>query len=194
MKNPIFYVVNGITLYRLLAAPVLLYFVVAGRIDVFKWLLALSFLTDAVDGYLARRFRVTSVQGSKLDSIADDLTVVVAIIGLIMLRPEFIREQIAVIIPLLVLYIGQTTLALVRYGKISSFHTYLAKGAAVLQGVFLVLAFFTDPIVPLFYAVALLTAIDLLEESVLVVLLPRWQVNVKGLYWVWKKKVTGSFL
>lgn len=194
MKKPIYYVVNGITLYRLLAAPVLLYFVVAGQIDVFKWLLAVSFLTDAVDGYVARRFRVTSVEGSKLDSIADDLTVVVAITGLILLRPDFIREQYAVIIPLLVLYVGQTTLALVRYGKISSFHTYLAKGAAVLQGVFLVLAFFTDPIVPLFYAVALLTAIDLLEEAVLVVLLPRWQVNVKGLYWVWKKKVTGSFL
>lgn len=194
MKKSIYYVVNGITLYRLLAAPVLLYFVIAGRIEVFKWLLAVSFLTDAVDGYMARRFRVTSTQGSKLDSVADDLTVVVAIIGLILLRPGFIREQYAVIIPLLVLYIGQTTLALVRYGKISSFHTYLAKGAAVLQGVFLVLAFFAEPIVPLFYAVALLTAIDLLEEAVLVVLLPRWQVNVKGLYWVWKKKVTRSFL
>lgn len=194
MKKPIYYVVNGITLYRLLAAPVLLYFVIAGRIEVFKWLLAVSFLTDAVDGYMARRFRVTSTQGSKLDSVADDLTVVVAIIGLILLRPGFIREQYSVIIPLLVLYIGQTTLALVRYGKISSFHTYLAKGAAVLQGVFLVLAFFAEPVVPLFYAVALLTAIDLLEEAVLVVLLPRWQVNVKGLYWVWKKKVTRSFL
>jgi phosphatidylglycerophosphate synthase len=194
MKKPIYYIVNGITLYRLLAAPVLLYLVLAGRIEVFKWLLAVSFLTDAVDGFMARRFRVTSAQGSKLDSLADDLTVVVAIIGLILLRPGFIREQYAVIIPLLVLYIGQTTLALVRYGKISSFHTYLAKGAAVLQGVFLVLAFFAEPIVPLFYAVALLTAIDLLEEAVLVVLLPRWQVNVKGLYWVWKKKVTRSFL
>jgi phosphatidylglycerophosphate synthase len=180
-------------MYRLIAAPVLLYWVIVGELDIFKWLLAVSFLTDAVDGYLARRFRVTSVQGSKLDSVADDLTVVVAIIGLILLRPEFIREQYAVIIPLLVLYGLQTTLALVRYGKISSFHTYLAKGAAVLQGIFLVLSFFAEPIVPLFYAVALLTAIDLLEEMVLVVLLPRWQANVKGLYWVWKKKVSRSF-
>lgn len=194
MKKPVFYIVNGITLYRLLAAPVLLYFVLTGRIDIFKWLLAVSFFTDAIDGYLARRFGVTSVRGSKLDSIADDLTVVVAIVGLILLRPQFIREQYAVIIPLLLLYGLQTTLALVRYGKISSFHTYLAKGAAVLQGVFLVLAFFAEPNLPLFYAVALLTAVDLLEEAVLVVLLPRWQVNVKGLYWVWKKKVSRSFL
>lgn len=194
MNKPIYYVVNGLTLYRLLAAPVLLFFVITGQIDVFKWLLAASFLTDAIDGYMARRFGVTSEQGSKLDSIADDLTVVAAIAGLFVLRPEFIREQWSVIIPLAVLYGLQLTLALVRYGKISSFHTYLAKGAAVLQGVFLVLAFFAEPIVPLFYAVALLTAIDLLEEAALVVVLPRWQVNVKGLYWVWKKKVSRSFL
>jgi CDP-diacylglycerol--glycerol-3-phosphate 3-phosphatidyltransferase len=193
MNKPIYYVVNGITLYRLLAAPVLLFFVFTRQLDVFKWLLAASFFTDAIDGYMARRFRVTSEQGSKIDSIADDLTVVAAIAGLFVMRPGFIREQWPVIIPLAVLYGIQLTLALVRYGKISSFHTYLAKGAAVLQGVFLVLAFFTEPIVPLFYAVALLTAIDLLEEVVLVVLLPRWQVNVKGLYWVWKKKVAGSF-
>lgn len=193
MNKPIYYAVNGITLYRLLAAPVLFYLLLTDRIDVFKWLLAVSFFTDAIDGFMARRFAVTSQQGARMDSIADDLTVLAAIAGLFVWRAEFIYEQYAVIIPLLVLYLLQTTLALVRYGKISSFHTYLAKGAAVLQGVFLVLAFFTEPIVPLFYAVALLTAIDLLEETVLVVLLPRWQVNVKGLYWVWKRKMSGAF-
>lgn len=193
MNKPIFYAVNGITLYRLLAAPVLFYLVFTGRIDIFKWLLVVSFFTDAIDGFIARRFAVTSVQGARMDSIADDLTVLAAITGLFVLRPEFIREQFGVIIPLVGLYLLQTTLALVRYGKISSFHTYLAKGAAALQGVFLIQAFFTDPIVPLFYAVALVTAIDLMEETVLVVLLPRWEVNVKGLYWVWKNRMSSAF-
>lgn len=193
MNRPIFYAVNAITLYRLLAAPVLFYLVVTGRIDIFKWLLAVSFFTDAIDGFIARRFAVTSVQGARMDSIADDLTVLAAITGLFVLRPEFIHEQFGVIIPLVGLYLLQTTLALVRYGKISSFHTYLAKGAAVLQGVFLILAFFAEPIVPLFYAVALVTAIDLMEEAVLVVLLPRWEVNVKGLYWVWKNRMSRAF-
>lgn len=193
MNKPIYYAVNGITLYRLLAAPVLFYFMITGRMDIFKWLLAVSFFTDAIDGYMARRFAVTSEQGARMDSIADDLTVLAAITGLFVWRMEFIREQYAVIVPLLLLYVLQTALALVRYGRISAFHTYLAKGAAVLQGVFLVLAFFAEPIEPLFYAVALLTAIDLLEETVLVMLLPRWQVNVKGLYWVWKKKISRAF-
>lgn len=188
MNKRIYHIVNGITLYRLLVAPLLFLLIITGRIDIFRWLLPLSFLSDALDGYLARRYKVTSVLGAKLDSIADDLTLLVAILGLFLLRPEFVIEQNAIIIPLLVLYLTQTALALFRYRKISGFHTYLAKGATVLQGAFLILVFFTGPIDLLFYATALVTALDLLEEVVLVFLLPHWRANVKGLYWVWKKK------
>lgn len=189
MKKPIYYIVNAITYYRLLAAPILLFFVVTGQIDIFKWLLPLSFLTDAVDGYLARKYKVDSMQGTRLDSIADEFTAIVAITGLFVLRAEFIRAQYVILIPVLVLYAVQTIIAVARYGRISSFHTYLAKVAAVLQAVFLILAFFTEPIVPLFYVAAGFTALELVEEIVLVVILPRWKVNVKGLYWVMKKGI-----
>lgn len=188
MRARVYYIVNGITLYRLLAAPLLLILIFNRQYDWFKWLLAISFFTDAVDGYLARKYKAASVLGAQLDSIADDLTVAAGIIALFLLKADFVREQYFIIIPLLVLYITQTALAFIRYGKISSFHTYLAKTAALLQGVFLVLIFFADPILHLFYAAALVTALDLAEEIILVLLLPRWQANVKGLYWVLKKK------
>jgi CDP-diacylglycerol--glycerol-3-phosphate 3-phosphatidyltransferase len=71
----------------------------------------------------------------------------------------------------------------------SNFHTYAAKMAAVLQGVFLLLLFFLDePVYPLFYLAVAVTAIDLVEEIILVLLLPQWKANVKGLYWVMRKK------
>ena len=70
MHRTAYYIVNAITLYRLLAAFVLLYFILAERMDVFKWLLAISFFTDALDGVLARTLKVVSVTGSRLDSIA----------------------------------------------------------------------------------------------------------------------------
>ena len=70
----------------------------------------------------------------------------------------------------------------------TGFHTWLAKTAALLQGVFLLLVFFTDrPSMPLFYAAAIITILQLIEEIILVHLLPQWQTNVKGLYWVLKK-------
>ncbi|MCE9540432.1 MAG: CDP-alcohol phosphatidyltransferase family protein [Bacteroidetes bacterium] len=189
MQKPSYYIVNVITAYRLLAAPVLVFLIFNNTINLFKWMLALSFFTDLIDGVLARKFGVASVFGSKLDSIADDLTVVAAIIGVFILKPQFIDDNRVVFIILFILFVFQTALALIKYRKISSFHTYIAKVAAILQGTFLVLLFFfAEPLYFLFYAAAIVTALDLIEEIILVIIIPKWEANVKGLYWVYKRK------
>lgn len=183
------YIINGITVYRIVAAPFLLLMLFYGPTDMFKWLLGLSFFTDLIDGFLARKFKVTSVLGTRLDSIGDDLTVLVAMIGLFVLKTDFVIQHKLVLILLLVLFIVQVAYAYKRYKKLTGFHTYLAKTAAFLQGVFLLLVFFTqEPSVFLFYVAAIITMLQLMEEIILVHLLPQWQSNVKGLYWVLKNK------
>lgn len=183
------YIINGITIYRIAAAPFLLILLYYNRTDLFKWLLGLSFFTDLIDGFLARKYNVTSVLGTRLDSIGDDLTVLVALIGLIVLKPGFIGQEKITFILLLALFVIQTVYALIRYGKLTGFHTYLAKTAALLQGIFLLLVFFMDePPLLLFYAAALVTMLQLAEEIILVYLLPHWEINVKGIYWVLKRK------
>jgi len=191
MNTRAHHIVNGITLYRIVTAPVLLFLLWRHEVYGFKWLLAASFFTDAIDGYIARKFKVTSIAGARLDSIGDDLTVLVAIIGIVMLKKEFVRQEIVFISILSGLFVVQTVLALARYGKQSSFHTLLAKTAAILQGIFLLLIFFLPaPSYILFYIMAAVTALDLVEEIILVLLLPRWKANIKGLYWVLHKRET----
>ena len=181
-------IVNALTFYRILAAPILLLLIISHRPEVFKWLLAISFFTDAIDGYLARRYKVNSVLGARLDSIGDDLTVAVGVIGIIAFKPEFLHQQIFLFILMLVLFIFQTSLAFIKYGRMSSFHTYAAKVSAILQGLFLVLFFFFDkPLELMFYIAAGVTIIDLLEEIILVILLHEWRTDVKGLYWVMRE-------
>lgn len=181
-------VINLITIYRIVTFPLLIYLVLTGELTLFKWLLAASFFTDAIDGYLARGFKVTSVLGAKLDSIGDDLTVLAGIFGLVFTRPEFIREQWPWIAILIFIFIVQLSLALFKYKKMSSFHTYLAKLAAVVSAFFLLSTFFFDLYYWLFYAALIITALELIEEIILVLLIPQWQVNVKGIYWVLKKR------
>lgn len=184
-----YYIVNAITFYRLVAAPVLLIMLVTNQLAIFKWLLAVSFFTDAIDGYLARKYKVTSVLGSLLDSISDDLTIAVAIVGIVLVNPEFMRKELALILIQVALFITQVGLALLRYHKISSFHTWLAKLATVFQGIFLVLFFWLPaPVYGLFYLVSGLTILDLLEEIALVMILPEWKTNIKGLYWEIKQR------
>ena len=70
----------------------------------------------------------------------------------------------------------------------TNFHTLLAKTAALLQGVFLIFVFFTEqPSLILFYAATIVTMLELIEEIILVGMLPQWQANVKGIYWTLKK-------
>lgn len=182
------HIINGITLYRIIAGPILVVLVFTKQLDLFKWLLALSFFTDLIDGYLARKYKVVSIFGSRLDSIGDDLTVLAAAIGLFVFKSEFVHEEAVTLIILFSLFLLQTVFALIRYGKISSFHTYLAKSAAILQGTFFILIFLLlEPLCFLFYTAAVVTGIELIEEIILVALLPKWEANVKGLFWVLRR-------
>jgi phosphatidylglycerophosphate synthase len=189
MTKRSYYIVNGITVYRLIAAPVMIILIFTGNLEIFKWLLPVSFFTDLIDGYLARKFKVISIMGAKLDSIADDLTIAAAIVGLFVFRFTFIKEETAWVIILTILYLLETILSLIRYGKLSGYHTYVAKCAALFQGFFLIFIFLlSEPLYFLFYSAAILTAVDLIEEIILTFLLPKWEANVKGIYWVMKKK------
>jgi CDP-diacylglycerol--glycerol-3-phosphate 3-phosphatidyltransferase len=195
-SRPAVRVINFITVYRIVTFPLLVILALVENMNAFKWLLLVSFFTDAIDGFLARRYNATSILGSKLDSIGDDLTIAAAMVGLLITRMQFVKEQAAVFAFLFLLFLLQVGMSFYRYQKISTFHTYLAKTAAVVAALFLLSVFFLKEIsYPLFYTAAAITATELLEEITLVFLLPEYQSNVKGLYWVLKKgrkKVAGN--
>lgn len=180
-----FYWINAITLYRLVATVLLVYLALSDQLNLFKWLLAFSFFTDMIDGTLARKFKVVSVLGSRLDSVADDLTVVVAITGLFVFKRDFLEQNIITISILFFFYLVQMGTALVKYHKLTSFHTKSAKLSFLLQGCFLILIFFLpEPPMVLFYFAVVCTSIQLAEETIMIWLLPKWKSDVKGLYWV----------
>jgi phosphatidylglycerophosphate synthase len=189
MQKRSYYIINSITLYRVLTAPVLLYLIFSNQPEVFKLLLPVSFFTDAIDGYLARKYKVLSVFGSRMDSLGDDLTILAGLVGLYIFKTEFVFQHLQILVALFIFFIIQIIISYIRYRKMTSFHTYFAKIAAVLQGSFLILVFFlANPPLALFYAACIFTFLDLAEEIILVALLPKWETNVKGLYWILKRR------
>lgn len=188
-KHPFsYYAINGITLYRLLSAPFLLLLAFRGNLDWFRWFLALSFFTDAIDGTLSRKFNVSSLFGTKLDSIADDATVLSATVSLWVFRPDFMANHWVAFAIVFTLFMIQNVVAFIAYKRVTSFHTYLAKTAAVCQSLFFMLVFFdVGPVEIAFYVAAVVTAAELMEEVALVFVLPQWKANVKGLFWVLRK-------
>ncbi len=80
---------NQITLARLLSVPLLMYLILSdsniGRIFAVV-LFFLAAVSDAVDGYLARNFKQTSVFGQFADPIADKLLISGALISFVQLQ------------------------------------------------------------------------------------------------------------
>lgn len=64
---------NVLTLLRVLAAPVLAYFLLRGLYAYALYTFALAALTDALDGFIARHFHQYTEFGAALDPLADKL-------------------------------------------------------------------------------------------------------------------------
>ena len=182
------HVPNVISTCRLLATPVLLAAALERRAPLFAWLLLACLLSDIADGLIARAFRLQSRLGAALDSAADFLVTVVAVTGMIMLQWQFVVAhawQLALFVGLL---FGEVIVSLVRYHRLSSFHTYLVRISAYAQGIFFVGLFFWGYVVWLFYLTWIVSCLAELEEWILLALLPTWTHDVRGLYWVLKAR------
>ena len=90
-----------------------------------------------IDGFLARKLRITSARGSQLDSLGDQITFVVGLTGLLVFEFDFIKENYLLLLLIFIPYIVQMQIAFRMYGKATAFHTYLAKLSPLVQGVFI---------------------------------------------------------
>jgi cardiolipin synthase len=67
---------NAVTLTRLALVPLLVYLLATGRYGAALWVFLGAALSDAVDGFIARRFHQLTYFGAVLDPAADKLIVV----------------------------------------------------------------------------------------------------------------------
>jgi cardiolipin synthase len=67
---------NVITLGRILLVPVVVWAISAGQMQIAFVLFVIAGISDAVDGYLAKRFAMTSDIGALLDPLADKVLLV----------------------------------------------------------------------------------------------------------------------
>ena len=181
-----FNIADWFSFYRILVVPILVALIWLGERELFTWFLLVSYCTDAIDGFLARKLKISSARGSQLDSIGDQITLVVGLIGLLVFENEFMKANYVLILIAFVPYILQMIMAFYKYGKATAFHTYLAKSSAVLQGVFILFTLFFTPVYWLFYLMIVIGVLETIEEITLIYMYDKWVDNVKGFYWALK--------
>jgi phosphatidylglycerophosphate synthase len=124
---------NILSLLRLALVPVLVGLASAQRGDIFLVVLAISLLSDVLDGYLARKLGLVSELGAKLDSWGDILTYAAMILGLHLIWPDIFDKQAEFLFAAMMSFILPTLLAFRKFGAYPSYHTWGAKLAAVLM-------------------------------------------------------------
>jgi len=183
-----FNIADWFSFYRVVAAPFLILLLWLDERQLFAWFLLISYSTDAIDGYLARKLKITSPRGSQLDSFGDQITLIIGLIGLYFFETKFIRTNLILIGIAFVPYIIQMIIAYAKYGKATAFHTYLAKLSAVLQSVFILWSLFFSPEYSLFYIMIGIGLLETIEEITLIFIYNNWASDVKGIYWAYRDK------
>lgn len=93
----------------------------------FSGLLVAALATDALDGFLARRWDAFSEFGRKLDSAADYLTLLTGIGGIALLWPDIMRRELPWVIAGMTAFFAVIVYGWVRLGRAPCYHTWASK-------------------------------------------------------------------
>ena len=171
---------NILSILRIIFAPCLLLLAWYGYKRFFIVLLILSLLSDAVDGFIARRFKLSTKTGAKLDSIGDMATYLTVPICAWWLWPEILRKEIIFVSITVCAYVLPLAAGLMKFHKIPSYHTYGAKIAAVIMSIAVLLLFTIEFTLPFKFA-AIFQAIVAFEGILITIKLPEIKSNVKSI-------------
>jgi CDP-diacylglycerol--glycerol-3-phosphate 3-phosphatidyltransferase len=186
-KERIINIPNLLSFYRLLVFPLILFFVFSGNEKLFSIFLCINLITDILDGFIARTFKLQTRFGARLDSLADIGTYILAFCGIFIFKWNEISLSATWIWIFLGAYILAYIVSFIRFRKFPSLHLYSCKIGGYIQGIFFFVLFFVGYYPWLFKFAMGWGILSYLEETAILLILPEMESNSKGLYWVINK-------
>ena len=178
---------NLLSALRIALMPAVLMTAVGGSRRWFAGLLVVALLTDALDGFLARRLRAQSELGRKLDSWADYLTMITGIAGIAILWPAIMQRELAWVTTGLVAFFAVVIYGFVRLGRAPCYHTWASKVLAVSCGLSMIPLLAEWSAMPFHVAMALLVACGV-EELAIALLVPQHTGEVPTVWHAWRMR------
>ncbi|MEI7524484.1 MAG: CDP-alcohol phosphatidyltransferase family protein [Mariniphaga sp.] len=179
---------NVLSFYRLISFPFVLFFILTNRESVFVILLIINLITDILDGAVSRIFNLCTEFGAKLDSLADDGTIILAILGIVYFKLEEFAPYFSSFLIFLIIYFLTMVISLIKFRRFPGMHLYSAKIGAYLQGLFFFILFVFDFNSIFYYIVIVWGIISLIENIIIMLLESEMRSDFKGLYWVLKNR------
>ncbi len=178
---------NFLSGLRLALTPFLLATAWFEQVYPFLAILIFAFILDAIDGPIARRLHQVSKLGSKLDSWADFSVYIVFAVGAWLLWPEIIMHELVFIVLVVASIVLPVLTGLIKFKKITSYHTWMVKLAAVSTAPTAIWVFIGGPALP-FHIATVICVVAGLEEIMISIVLKEPYSDVSTLLHVLKKK------
>ncbi|MDJ1469786.1 CDP-alcohol phosphatidyltransferase family protein [Xanthocytophaga flava] len=187
MKSNSFWTIpNILSLYRIVIFPFIFYLILTQQEFLFSIFITISLVTDILDGWIARTFKLQTEIGAKLDSWADLGTYILAFLAIYIFKWSDIKPHSMILVLFFVFWLVSYLYVFYKFRGLIGLHTYMFKLTGYFQGGFIVYLFLFgfQPIV--FYFALIWGTIACIEEIIIIALLREPKTNVKGLYWVLK--------
>jgi CDP-diacylglycerol--glycerol-3-phosphate 3-phosphatidyltransferase len=158
-------------------SPIMLMLAWGGEPVLFGVSFAAALASDMIDGFLARRLKLDSEIGAKLDSWSDLCMYVSAAIGVWLLWPQFIRQERVCTVAVVFGYVVPILFGFAKYRRLTSYHTWGAKVSAVVVSVAAFIMFIFGITWP-FWVATPVFVVSSIEEVCITAVLPAWRANV----------------
>lgn len=136
---------NVISIIRIFLTVVLWYLIYLNNSVLFFSLSIVTYLTDILDGFVARTFQLESDLGRKLDSLGDFFYFLTLLFGVIYFFQGFFLENIITVVLLLLFGSLGYVYVLLRFRKYPTAHLRTAQVWGYWLVIFVVLAFLYQP-------------------------------------------------
>ena len=176
-----FSIPNLLSILRLISMPLLLFAAWTGRHLFFEITLAILLLMALADGVLARRLGQVTDFGAELDSWGVLAAFITVPLCVWILWPELARRESAFIIALVTFHVVPALLGLLKYGRLTSYHTWGSKLSAVLLSLTIFLVLLGGPAWP-FRVISPIVILSGIEEIFMTGILRQWQTNIPSLW------------
>ena len=173
----------GLTVLRLLLAPVLVWLVYAGAPGItFAAVIFVAFVSDYLDGVIARRVGVASAELRHFDSRADLVFYATAAWSVWRLHPDLVRSFAIPGLILIGLDVVRHILDFAKFRKDAAYHAWSSKvwGLSLALALVLLMGFgVTQPFVAITVILGLIAQVEGLMISVV---LPVWTHDVPTVF------------
>lgn len=170
---------NILSVFRIVSAPIMLIVSLYGLSNVFLVIFLLAFISDGLDGLIARRFNCESEVGGRLDTWGDFALFSVLPFCIYLLWPSIVFEELLFIVIAGISIIIPLLFGFIKFKRLISFHTYLSKVSFFLfsVSVFILLLYGNNT---LFHFAVLFQVVASAELCVIIMMMNKYKENVKS--------------